>query len=190
MNNQEKDQDKVLDHNYDGIEEFDNPLPRWWLMTFYGAIVFSFFYVAHYHFGPGWSPEQELAAGLEKVQQAELASQKEDPPPTEEYLLALLAPAKKEEAKKIFLEKCASCHADDGGGQIGPNLTDKFWINGEGKILEILKVVSDGVPEKGMPPWKSMLKKEDLQLAVAYVHSLKGVKPKNPKEPQGAEAKN
>lgn len=181
-----RDTDELLDHDYDGIQEFDNPLPRWWLLTFYGAIVFSVFYFGYYHMGSGPSLVQELAQDIDKVKAMELASKKEVPPPSEAELQAILADAgKKALGGSIYQEKCASCHGKNGEGQIGPNLTDDYWIHGDGTLVSLMPVVSDGVPDKGMPPWGSMLSRDELMQVVAYVNSVQGTKPANPKAPQG-----
>jgi cytochrome c oxidase cbb3-type subunit 3 len=89
-----------------------------------------------------------------------------------------------EEGKKTFLANCAPCHRPDAGGLIGPNLTDAYWLHG-GTLAEVYKTVTNGVLDKGMPPWGKMLKPEQLQAVVAYVASLQGTKPANPKAPQG-----
>lgn len=186
-----KDNEKPLDHEYDGIQELDNPLPGWWLATFYGAIIFSVIYVAYYHFGPGKSPEQELAQDLKKIEETRLAEKAADPGMSEQEFLAIYADnSRRELGHQIYGEKCASCHAIDGGGQIGPNLTDKFWLHGDGSLLAIARVVGEGVPAKGMPPWKGMLKKEELQNVVAYVKTLQGKNPAAPKSPQGEAVEN
>lgn len=184
----EKNEDKVLDHEYDGIQEFDNPLPNWWLATFYGAIVFSFLYVGYYHFGSGPAPEKELADEMAEIKTTQLQNKQSEPPLTEADLLAVFNDSGRRNAGSIlFKEKCSSCHGVQGEGLIGPNLTDKFWIHGDGSLLAIFKTVSEGVPEKGMPPWKALLKKDELQSVVAHVNGLKGTKPANPKAPQGTE---
>ncbi|MGZ3653243.1 MAG: cbb3-type cytochrome c oxidase N-terminal domain-containing protein [Bdellovibrionota bacterium] len=182
--------EKILDHDYDGIKEFDNPLPRWWLATFYGAILFSIFYVAYYHFGPGPAPETILSQDIEEMKSLERNSQKADPGPTEEALAAIYhEPSRREEGKRVFTEKCAVCHGVQGGGLIGPNLTDNYWIHGKGTLVDIFHVVSEGILEKGMPSWKLMLKKDEVQSVVVYVKSLRGSHPANPKAPQGEEVK-
>jgi len=183
-------EEKPLEHEYDGIQELDNPLPGWWLATFYGAIVFSVLYVGYYHFGPGPGTFEELARDLGELRRKELAMKEKDPGPSAPALLALLEdPARREAGRRAFTEKCASCHGPDGGGLIGPNLTDRHWLHGRGGILDIFHVVADGAPEKGMPPWKGMLKREELENVVAFAHSLKGTRPRSPKEPQGEEVK-
>ncbi|MGZ3712316.1 MAG: cbb3-type cytochrome c oxidase N-terminal domain-containing protein [Bdellovibrionota bacterium] len=180
---------KLLDHNYDGIQEFDNLLPNWWLATFYGAIIFGIFYVGYYEFGPGPSSMQTLKQDL--AQNAELQKRSQQVAgPSESELLAIFNDHEKREAgAAVFKEKCVACHGAHAEGQIGPNLTDKFWIHGDGSLSAILTVVSDGVADKGMPPWKTMLKREEILDVVAYVKSLKGSNPANPKAPQGNEVK-
>lgn len=186
----EHEQEKILDHNYDGIQEFDNPLPGWWLATFYGTIIFTVLYIGYYHLGNGPGPLDELAQDMDKVKAMQQAGKPADAGPSEAALLAVFNDAGKREAgKKIFAEKCASCHGPDGGGIIGPNLADNFWIHGKGGLVDIAKVVADGVADKGMPPWKTMLKEDEVFSVVAYVKSLKGTHPSNPKAPQGEEVK-
>lgn len=186
----EQKEARILDHDYDGIQEFDNPLPGWWLATFYGAIVFAFLYVGYYQFGPGKGSVESLTEEMAELRARELAAAPGEQPPTEEALAAIAHdPARMSAGRTVFAEKCASCHAPDGGGLIGPNLTDRFWIHGKGSLTDILAVVNEGVLDKGMPPWKSMLKKDEVQSVVAYAHTLKGTHPAKPKEPQGAEVK-
>lgn len=181
--------EKLLDHNYDGIQEFDNPLPGWWLATFYGAIIFAFLYVGYYHFGPGPTPGDELAESLNELKARDHTVT--EPPVSEEALAVIFHDSKRREAgHQIFTEKCATCHGPDGGGVIGPNLTDNYWLHGHGTLSDIAQTVSEGVLDKGMPPWKLLLKKEEIYSVVAYVKSLGGTHPANPKAPQGEEVKN
>jgi cytochrome c oxidase cbb3-type subunit 3 len=90
--------------------------------------------------------------------------------------------------KQIFTTNCASCHRPDAGGMIGPNLTDDYWIHG-GTLVEIHKTVTNGVMEKGMPAWGKLLKPDQIDQAVAYVASLHGSNPPNPKAPEGVPVK-
>ena len=179
---------KILDHDYDGIQEEDNPLPRWWLLLFYACIVFAVIYTAHYSFGPGKNPNETLPQELEAL----AAQRKINTPPSEvpnEEIFALLTKdsAKMGVAHELFEAKCASCHGVKGEGGIGPNLTDNFWVHGDGSFATNHKVISEGVLDKGMPPWGAMLKPEELNLVVAYVKTLAGTNPANPKAPQGIE---
>lgn len=188
--NENKNEPKLLDHSYDGIQELDNLLPSWWLATFYGAIVFAVVYFSYYHLGPGPTPEQTLSEEL--AQHAELQkAQQKDPASSEQELLAVFNDASRKQAgAAVFKDRCVACHGEHAEGQIGPNLTDNFWIHGDGTLPAILKVVGEGVPDKGMPPWKTMLKPDELLSVVAYVKSLHGSNPPNPKAPQGNEVKN
>lgn len=179
---------EVLPHDYDGIQEFDNPLPNWWLLTFYVSIAYSVLYIGYYHFGPGPSPEQEMHADVARIETLAEASRKAAPAPSDDELNAVLAdPARRAQGKQIYTEKCAACHGADGQGMIGPNLTDKFWIHGNGSLAALLQVITDGVADKGMPPWGPLLTKDQLFAATAHVKGLQGTKPANPKEPQGTE---
>ncbi len=189
MNKEELD--KVTGHNYDGIQEYDNPLPSWWLATFYITIIFAVLYFIHFQLGSGLGSNEELAKDIQEVEMQKHANGGGSSVPTEALLAAAFQDTQKLSAgKQVFAEKCLACHAADGGGGIGPNLTDKFWIHGDGKLPSIAKVVSEGVADKGMPPWGSMLKPEELVNVAVYVKSLQGTHPANPKAPQGIEVKN
>lgn len=177
MDNNEND--KLLDHEYDGIQELDNNLPLWWLWTFFAAIIFSFIYWIHYSFsGDGPSLDQELDAGMAKIerQRSEAAKQGAGTEVTPEQLAA--------KGKELFMVNCSSCHKADGGGSVGPNLTDGFWIHGN-TSEDITQVVQDGVLAKGMPPWKDVLKPGDIQSVVAFIETMKNTNVKNGKAPQG-----
>ncbi len=181
----DKIQDKLLDHTYDGIQEYDNPMPRWWLSTFAGTIIFSVIY--YFNVGPIGNGKGRIA-DYEADMKAYAAAH---PAPTgdiaPDQLAAIVADKGKIEAgKALFTTTCASCHGPDGGGLIGPNLTDNFWIHG-GQPADIYKTVVNGVLEKGMPNWGKILKPDQVQAVTAYVVSLKGTTPANPKAPQGTE---
>jgi cytochrome c oxidase cbb3-type subunit 3 len=178
-------QDKLLDHTYDGIQEYDNPMPRWWLLTFAGTIIFSVIYVMN--IGPVGNGDGRIA-DYEKSVKA-YADAHPAPAagsgPSADMLLALVKDKEQlEEGKETFTAYCASCHRQDGGGLIGPNLADAYWIHG-GAITDIYKTVAQGVLAKGMPAWDKLLKPDQLQTVVAYVASLQGSNPANPKPPQG-----
>lgn len=187
MNKQEMD--KELDHDYDGIKEFDNPLPGWWLLTFYGAVVFAALYIAYYHFGPGPGPLEQLARDREAMQKASQQAPSAAGDDDALFAAALASKEKLAAGAKVFQDRCVSCHAAGGAGSIGPNLTDKFWIHGDGSMPAIAKVVREGVLDKGMPPWGTMLKPEEVIDVVAFVKSLKGTNPPGAKAPQGNEVK-
>ena len=175
--------DRLIEHSYDGIQEYDNPMPRWWLLTFAGTIIFSVIYL--FNVGPVGNGKGRVA-DYEDDMKAFAAAH---PAPTSDVSAdKLLAMVKDKEAVheggETFKTYCASCHRMDGGGLIGPNLADNAWIHG-GQITDIYKILVNGVLEKGMPSWSKMLKPEQLEQVVAYVVSLQGSNPANPKAPQG-----
>ena len=188
MPNQEP-QDQLLDHSYDGIQEFDNPMPRWWVYLFWATIIFSVAYlfnVPGVGIGKGRISdyEREVAAAAEKAEKLR-ASQPGGGVTSPEQLTVLTKDASAIAlGKQVYGQNCAACHRADGGGQIGPNLTDDYWLHGAA-VEQIQKTAIDGVLEKGMPPWGKVLKPSQLDAVVAYVVTLRGTKPPNPKEPQG-----
>jgi cytochrome c oxidase cbb3-type subunit 3 len=173
-------------HVYDGIVEHDNPLPLWWLLTFYGAIVFAAFYWFHFEgFHVGKSPEEELA-----VWAAEDAKKKAASGATlsAEALAALSKdPTIVAEGKKTFAETCAVCHGELGEGKIGPNLTDATWIHG-GAPDKVYTTLVKGVADKGMPAWEAQLGRKKTQSVVAFVVSIRNTNVAG-KAPQGIEDK-
>jgi len=175
---------KVLEHSYDGIQEFDNPMPRWWVRIFWGSFVFSLGYMFHYWAGNGLSVEEDFKAEMAVVNAArakEALSQKV----SEESLDKLLSDASSIEAGgAVFAARCAACHLEKGQGSIGPNLTDANWIHGKGTLMDIYKTVSDGVPAKGMPEWSRQLTPSELRQVVAFVGTLRGTNVEG-KAPEG-----
>ena len=182
-----QDQDHLLEHNYDGIQEYDNPMPRWWVYIFWITIVFSVLYwlnVPGFGIGKGRiaNYNRDMAVAAAAAARREAAQPASASP---EQLSALTKDASALAlGKQAFGQNCAACHRLDAGGQIGPNLTDDYWLHGAA-IEQIRKTVSDGVLEKGMPPWGKVLKPAQLDAVVAYVFTLRGTNPPNPKEPQG-----
>jgi len=177
------DNDHLLEHAYDGIQEYDNPLPTWWKLIFYATILVVPIYL--------WDPLGiGVGPGKEKAYQKDLAAFNAAHPKaaaqyTDEQVAAFAKdPARVEAGKALYTTYCVPCHRPDGGGLIGPNLTDDYWIHG-GRPTDILKTVTDGVLAKGMPNWGKMLKPDQVENAVAYVQTLHGTNPPNPKEPQG-----
>ncbi len=176
---------KLEGHSYDGIEELDNSLPEWWLNGFYLTILFSIGYVMYYTVGEGPSLRKEYERQQQNYEYAQYQNQASVKLASEEELKGFLKdPARIKVGSQIFQTKCVSCHGPQGQGGIGPNLTDDYWIHG-GKMTEILQVVTNGVLDKGMPPWGPLLKQDELYAVVAFVNSLRGSKPPNPKAPQG-----
>ncbi len=169
-------------HNYDGIEEHDNPLPNWWVATFIGTIIFAGIYSLHSltHAGPTLLEEyeMEMKALPHKIEKLW----------TEEDLSTFFSePDKFSEGKVVFAAKCFACHGSEGQGIIGPNLTDKYWIHGKGQRKDIFQVVQKGIIANGMPAWSEVLNEKELLSVSAFTFSLKGKTPANPKSPQGIE---
>ena len=181
--------DPLTDHEYDGIQEYDNPLPNWWLWTFFLTIMFSFLYFIHYEFGGGQTLQQELEVAMQNIEKA-AAQHAPAVTETEELLAeAMKDPKLLELGAAAYAGKCASCHSPQLGGLIGPNLTDNFWIHGKGTRMDIATVIRKGVPEKGMPPWETLLSKDEVYGLTAYILAKKGSNPANAKAPQGEEVK-
>ena len=178
------DEPTLLDHEYDGIREFDNQLPEWWLAIFFGTIIFAFIYWVHYQIAGGPSSKQELATAMAKIQ----AQKPAGPQFTEDKLAALFTGDAVGKGREVFTGKCAACHGPEGGGLIGPNLTDKFWLHGQGSRLDIAKVIAVGVPDKGMPAWGETLPEDEVVAAAAFVYSIKNANVAGGKPPQGQEA--
>lgn len=180
--NEEKDP-LLLDHEADGIRELDNKLPRWWVWLFNLTIFFSGAYLLYYHvFDRGALMADEYRIEMEKgekVKQAALDRFEKEmmtmEPSTEEAVLA--------EGRKLYTVNCLPCHRDDGGGLVGPNLTDDYWIHGS-NFNDNLRIISNGVPEKGMVTWKSLLKPTQIYAVGSYIYTLRGSHPPNPKPPE------
>ena len=169
-----KEEAKLADHTYDGIREYDNPMPRWWVQLFWVTAIFSAGYVFHYSVGNGQSilsvHEDELA-----VLRAEEAKKALSQAVSEASLKTVLADQTMVSAgQTIFGTRCAPCHSDKGQGNIGPNLTDMQWVHGKGRLMDIYQTVSDGVASKGMPAWQRQLSPTELRQVVAFVGSIRG----------------
>lgn len=176
--------DKLIEHSYDGIQEYDNPMPRWWLGTFVVTIVFSIAYIIN--IGPVGNGKGRIADYEADVKAYAAAHPEPSSSVSPEQLAALVADAGAlERGKTVYTTNCASCHRADGGGLIGPNLTDDAWIHG-GTPLDIHRSINDGVLAKGMPNWGKLLKPDQVQAVTAYVVSLHGTNPPNAKAPQSA----
>ena len=179
-NNQEP---RLLEHDADGIQELDNLLPRWWVWLFWLCNVFAFLYMVYYH-GVGFGDTQaasyakEAKAG-EEIKSAALASFESN--------LDSLQPSKDktvlDDGRRIFTTYCAPCHRADGGGLVGPNLCDDYWIHGS-TYHDHLKTIINGVPAKGMLTWRGVLKPQEIQAVASFVETFKGSNPPNPKPPE------
>ena len=182
----EQEAEIVLDHNYDGIKELDNNLPPWWVYAFYISIIFAIGYMLKYEVFNGDNQIDELETELAEARIAIEEYKKTAKDLVDFNTVTLLTEASDLKAgKTIFESNCVACHMADGGGGIGPNLTDKNWILG-GDIKHVFKTVSEGGRSgKGMIAWKAQLKPAQIAQVSSYVLSLQGTTPTNPKEPQG-----
>lgn len=182
-----EDEDKVAtDHNYDGIIELDNNLPPWWKAGFYLGIVFAVVYLLRYHVFQleplsGEEYAIEMAQAEEDVQ-AYLATAKDLV--DENNVVALTDAAALDNGAKLFAQNCAVCHAADGGGGVGPNLTDAYWLHG-GDVKSVFSTIKYGVPTKGMIAWKDNLRAGEMQEVASYIMTLVGTTPASPKDPEG-----
>jgi cytochrome c oxidase cbb3-type subunit 3 len=182
----ENEKQLLMDHDYDGIKELDNNLPPWWVYLFYACIVFSVIYLVRYEImgAPDQDAELKNEMAQAKIEVAEYM--KTAPDLMDEKTVTLLTdPADLTAGKGIFETNCAACHRADGGGQIGPNLTDDNWILGGGIKKIFHTITSGGRDGKGMIAWKGTLKPKEIQAVASYIISLKGSNPKDPKAPEG-----
>lgn len=176
----------MADHSYDGITELDNFMPPWLQWVFILTIAFGVGYFVNYSvLGIGktgveeYEEELQLEAIAAEARKANMmASIDESSVVFDESGAALSS------GKSIFEANCAACHASDGGGGVGPNLTDEYWIHG-GSIQDVFKIVKYGVVSKGMVPWEDQLSPVEIQQVSSFILSLKGSTPANPKDPQG-----
>ncbi len=176
----------LLDHDYDGIQELDNDLPPWWKFGFYASIVIAIAYMSYYHIFGGISTKEEYQIEMAKAELAVELYKKNAPDLVDASSVTLLTEASDLAAgNKIFMEKCVACHRADGGGGIGPNLTDEYWIS-EGNISAVFNTISEGGrPGKGMISWKQDLKPAQMAQVGSYIISLQGTNPPDPKAPDG-----
>ena len=178
----------LLDHNYDGIRELDNHLPPWWKYLFYITIVFAIGYVLVYHVFESLPLQTEAyqaeLAEAASIKQARLAAEPELDI-NESNITFIDDPTHLSNGQKVFEGQCASCHTQSGGGNIGPNLTDEYWILG-GSISQIFATIKNGGrPGKGMIGWEPFLSSTQMSEAASYVMTLQGTNPPNAKAPEG-----
>lgn len=176
----------LLHHDYDGIKELDNNLPPWWVYLFYACVIFGVIYVARYDVFGGDDQEMELKKEMAQAKIDVAEYLKTAPDLMDEKTVVLLTDKENLDiGKEIFTTNCAACHRADGGGQIGPNLTDAHWILGGG-IKNLFHTITNGGRDgKGMIAWKGTLKPKDIQKVASYILSLQGSNPKEPKESEG-----
>ncbi len=180
--------DRLLDHDADGIREYDNAAPGWLMWMLYGAMIFSVLYVAWYALSFGDDDYGIELSGEQVVEKAKVQQFVADhpiPTPTAEALLAgAVDPVVLERAAARFAKTCSPCHGANAQGLIGPNLTDDRWLHG-GKVTDIFGTIVKGVPAKGMPPWGRALKPDEIASLASFIRSLQGSNPAGAKPPEG-----
>jgi cytochrome c oxidase cbb3-type subunit 3 len=187
MNQNNKDP-LELDHEYDGIKELDHPLPRWWLITFWGGIVFAVIYYIYYSVMQLGSLQQEYEKELVAHRTIrEKYMEKLSVFNNDKFMSYVKSEDMISVGKEIYNANCLSCHAKDGAGDIGPNLTDKFWMFAEGTPETVYPFIISGNPTGGMPSWGDKLEENDIYAILSYVMSLQGKTHAKAKEEQGDE---
>lgn len=189
-NNQDHDKNLELDHEYDGIKELNHPLPNWWLITFYGAILFGIGYFFYYNFGSGKTLRAEYQEELKvhsqnKEQYLERLSEYK----TEKFNTYFESEEMVSYGQEVFNNNCRSCHNVQAAGDIGPNLSDKYWLYADGTPESFFLFIIGGIPSVGMPAWGPQLSEDELYAVTAYVMSLQGIEHTGitAKAPQGDE---
>lgn len=182
----EEENEIILDHNYDGIKELDNTLPPWWVYMFYATILFAIVYLVRFHILDGDDQATEYSKAVAEAR-AEIEKFKESTPNLFDVNAAILLTEASDlkRGKAIFNLNCASCHAKDGGGGIGPNLTDQNWVLGGGFDNVFSTIYNGGRAGKGMVAWGKTLKGIDVQKVASYVLTLQGTTPAKPKKTEG-----
>ena len=180
----------LIDHEADGIQELDNLLPRWWVWLFYITTIFAVVYLAWYHVlkkgdlqVAEYTKEAQAGEAIKSASLAKFESSISSLTPSKDA--AVLA-----KGQQVYVQMCSPCHRPDGGGLVGPNLCDTYWIHGS-NYVDNVKIIVNGVPEKGMLTWRGILKPDEIQAVASYIYGFRGTTPPNPKprEDQAAPTK-
>ncbi|HET7503478.1 MAG TPA: cbb3-type cytochrome c oxidase N-terminal domain-containing protein [Kofleriaceae bacterium] len=183
---EEPEDARLMDHAYDGIQEYDNPLPSWWSIVFGATIAFAFLYFAYYNIaGWGRSPADSYKVALAGWQASFRGGPGGGGPSVTEDMLAAGAQSSEVVARgaEVFASRCTGCHMPDGRGQIGPNLTDLYQLHGDTR-LDIYGTIVGGAPGTAMIAWGEVMKPQELIAVATFVTTLRG-KNLPGKEPQG-----
>jgi cytochrome c oxidase cbb3-type subunit 3 len=182
----DQEDELMLDHDYDGIKELDNVLPPWWVYLFYGTIIFALVYMVRFHIYNDYTQDEEFKEAME-LAELEKSKLPKDPAAEVSYetVVAVTDATSLAKGKEIFTNACAACHKADGGGLVGPNLTDDQWINGGG-IKNVFKLISEGSKNNpSMVAWNKTLSSKDIQSIASYILTLKGSNPAGAKAAEG-----
>ncbi len=186
MNNQINDNEKtiLLDHDYDGIQEFDYPLPSWWVTTFVLCVLFAIPYMIYYNHMDGESLRQEMTREVKDLNEIKVAYAVKMAKFDDQLFNSLNNEENIKLGSVVYEDNCLSCHEEGGKGDIGPNLTDAYWMHAKGTKETIYEVIFNGREEKGMPPWKEDLTKEEIYQVLTYLMTILNTNVQG-KEPQG-----
>lgn len=181
----EKEQDIMLDHDYDGIRELDNDLPPWWKYGFYISVVVAVIYLINYHvLGTGDLQTVEYTKSMAQAKAEVEEYMKTAANNVDETNVKQLEGADIESGKQLFIANCAACHGKIGQGSVGPNLTDDYWLHG-GSLADVFKTIKYGQVDKGMKSWKEDLSPIQIAQIASFIKTLKGSNPPDGKAPQG-----
>lgn len=191
MSNQEekievKEDEKhlLLDHSYDNIQELNHPLPSWWNTIWGISIVYAVGYFIYYQFMSGPSLKEEFHAEYKAVVARQTAFKEKESSFDPAYYEKIVSDGGVNKGKEVYELNCLPCHAENGIGDVGPNLTDDHWIIAKGTPDTVYGVVFNGSDANGMPIWSEMISKDEIYQAVAYVMTFKNTFKKG-KGPQG-----
>lgn len=181
----EQNRDTLLEHEYDGIREYDNPVPRWMHVIFWASAVFCFFYFVFYH---GSTVSSSIADSYDVAVADDLTKRFAEIGELQPDEATILEYAKNDDWLKVgasvFKTHCVSCHSKDGSGLVGPNLTDDHWKNVR-TLTDIARVITEGAANGAMPAWKTRLHPNEVVLVSSYVASLRGQNLPGPRGPEG-----
>ncbi|MFN8305864.1 MAG: cbb3-type cytochrome c oxidase N-terminal domain-containing protein [Ferruginibacter sp.] len=181
----EREADVLLDHDYDGIHELDNALPPWWKYGFYITVVVGVIYLFNFHvFGVGKNPTQEYNAEMEAARIQKEIYEASNKDKIDENKVPMADAAGIKAGQALFEANCVACHLKDGGGNVGPNLTDDYWLH-KGSLNDIYHTIKVGYPDKGMQSWSGQFSPKQISQLASYIKTLHGTKPAVPKAPQG-----
>ena len=165
---------EMTDHNYDGIQEYDNPIPGWWHAIFYGTILFSIFYAAVVHLSPMWPTRTaRYTAAENRALELQFAELRQYPMGEEKVLRVMGQPKWLDMGHAVFEANCVLCHKADGSGLVGPNMTDDYYKNVT-DLDGVIDVITNGAADGAMPAHKTLLNENEIALVAAYVASLRG----------------
>jgi cytochrome c oxidase cbb3-type subunit 3 len=188
-----EEKDLVMEHEFDGITELDNPTPRWFMALFYSTLIFAVVYLFNYEvFGFGPTQEEEYVAETEQAaldKEAFLLNPANAKSAVNENNIVLTTDeAALKQGAALYASRCTPCHGEHGEGIVGPNLTDEYWLHG-GDVKDVFKTIKYGVPEKGMIAWEKSMSAQQIADITNYVLSLQGTNPAGAKAAQGDKQK-